>query len=432
MADIFPLKGYRYNAKKIENLGEVVSPPYDKIGNDEKQKYLSKNPYNIVNIILGHGEHTAKEHQTAAEKLENWIQNQILIQDLEAGFYVYEQEYEIGGIKKKRIGFAGLGKIGEGETSIKAHEETMEGPKADRLNLLRAAEANLGHIFMMYSDEKKIVRQLLVETSSQELPLIDIKDEQGNIHKLWSITDEKKIDLIQEQMQKKDLYIADGHHRYQTALNFKQECEKKGYQGDFDRRLMTFFNFEDPGLTILATHRLLYGIEDFKTEDFLKGLSENFTIQTYSRPEEMFNELDNADQENNVFGFYSKDSEKYRVISLAENSRKVIMDQINHGHSESWKSLDVAVLHKAILEKHLGFDKKALAQKQNIDYVRGRENTLKRLDDSCYQACFILRPTPVSMVKKVADCGERMPQKSTDFYPKLLTGLVLHKLNIKK
>ena len=428
MADIYSFKGIRYNTQKIDDLENVVTPPYDKIDSRDRKAFLQKSPYNIIRLILGEGEHQKQEYDRAANYFQDWLQKKVLTREQESSIYVYHQDYCVDGVKKTRKGFVALGKIEE-KGKIKAHENTMDGPKADRLRLLRATEANFGHIFMLYSDKREEVNSLLSKAIGDEAPIISVHDGNQNGHKLWCVQSDDIIGEAKELMSDRELYIADGHHRFQTALNFKKECEKKGLQGDFDKRLMTFVNFEDPGLTILPTHRLIYGIENFLKENFLEKLEENFDVVSYENKQEMYRHLDQAKTEENVFGFVPQKDSQYFVIRLKNRN---ILKNLRDEKSDVWSSLDVAVLHKIILEKYLEIDDKALQEKRNIEYIRGRKQTIKKLNEEDYQAAFILNPTPAEKVRQVADKGEKMPQKSTDFYPKLLTGLVFHKLNIKK
>lgn len=427
MADVFPFKGYRYNPDKVDDLNNVVTQPYDKINAELQAEYYEKSPYNIVRLILGREEN---RYQSAAKKLDNWLHDNILIRDEEAGFYLYTQEYSVEGEKFVRRGFIGLGKLEAGE-GVKAHENTMEGPKADRLNLIRATEANFGHIFMLYADEKNEINNLFTEIMQNE-PLIAVSDEDNNLHKVWHITDSNIVEQVSSKMKDKNLYIADGHHRYQTALNFQHECKEKGWKADgvesFNNRLMTFINMDDPGLKVLPTHRLLYGIENFDLDSFLERAAEDFKIYDFDNKEELYNFLD-ENSEKTVFGFKAAADESYKGFEFENNE---VLEEIQGDFSKKYAELDVSILHKLILEKYLGIDEKALAAKTNLDYIRYREQALKALAEKDYQAAFILNSTSVKEVKEIADLGEKMPQKSTDFYPKLLTGLVINKLSIIK
>lgn len=433
MADVYPFHGYRYNKDKVDDLNKVVSQPYDKIDCVSQENYYKSSDYNIVRLILGKGKPGKNKYEAAAEDLNNWIENEFLIQDENPSFYAYCQQYEINGEKRIRKGFVGMGRL-VGEEGVKAHENTMEGPKADRLKLMRATETNFGHIFMLYSDKEQKIIKLIDEEINDKDPLIKVNDEDGNLHIVWQITDKSTIKLIKEEMKDKVLYIADGHHRYQTAVNYRNESREKGWESigaeGFDNRLMTFVNIDDPGMSILATHRLVYGLADFNIDKFLSKAAEDFEINEYETVNSLYKKLDDDKDKQHTIGFKSGDNNKYWSLTLKD---KGIMNTLLPDKSDVWRNLDVVILHKAILERYLDIDEEALAEKKFTDYIRYREKALDMLENSDkYQAAFLLNPTPIEDVQKVANEGERMPQKSTDFYPKLLTGLVLNKLAIKK
>lgn len=433
MAKVFPFQGYRYNPEKVGDLNKVVTQPYDKIDCSMQQRYYEASPYNIVRVILGREEEEGEnKYEKAAEHLSEWIDEGVLVRDSEPGFYVYSQKYRAGGEKRTRLGFVGLGEL-EGEGGVKAHENTMEGPKADRLKLLRATEANFGHIFMLYKDPEHEVSDMLKEITDQQEPLLEVKDEDRNGHVLWKLEQAEVMEKIQETMEGKSLYIADGHHRYETALNYRAECEEKGWsspdRNGFNHRMMTFINLYDPGLSILATHRLVYDLEQFNPRGLLEKARERFAIRRFETKEEMFDQLDRDRENRHTFGYRAKGGHAFWTLTL---QKEEIMDRLIKEHSSEWRHLDVSILHKAIFEPYLGIGEEQLEEKSNVEYVRYRNQALKMLEENNYQAAFILNPTSVEQMAKIADEGERMPQKTTDFYPKLLTGLVLHKLSINK
>ena len=432
MAEVHPFKGYRYNPEKVGDINRVVSPPYDKINDEEREDLANESLYNIVRIILSKVQEGSKDkYEVAGQNLQDWIDEGVLQRDEEPGFYAYYQEYEAEGEKRTRKGFVGLGEIESGE-GVKAHEETMSGPKADRLRLLRATEANFGQIFMLYSDPENRVTELMDESIGDK-PLLEVKDKYRNTHKLWKVGAEDVISTIKDEMSDKSLYIADGHHRYETALNFRNECREKGWTspdtGGFDNRMMTFVNVDDPGLTILATHRLLHDLGNFKPHGVLDKAREHFSISRYDKREDMLRKLDKDRGEAHTFGYRAKGDKAYWSLTLQDES---VMDDLLPDKSEAWRRLDVSILHKLVLEQYLGIDEEALEEKRNLDYVRGRNDALDMLKEGGYQGAFIMNPTRIEQVKEIADKGEKMPQKSTDFYPKLLTGPVVHKLEIDK
>ncbi|MFW6071407.1 MAG: DUF1015 domain-containing protein [Candidatus Bipolaricaulota bacterium] len=432
MAEVYPFQGYRYNPEKVGDVNRVVSPPYDKIEEEEREDLANNSLYNVVRIILSKAKDEGEDkYERAAKNFQDWIDEGALQRDEEPAFYAYYQKYEAEGEKKVRKGFIGLGKIEEGE-GVKAHEETMSGPKADRLRLLKATEANFGQIFMLYSDPENEVTEVM-DRAKGEKPVLEVKDKYRNTHKLWQLTDEEIKEQIREKMKDKSLYIADGHHRYETALNYRNECREKGWEspesGGFDTRMMTFVNVDDPGLSILATHRLLHDLKNFRPHGVLDKAREHFSIARYDEREDLLEKLDADRGKKHTFGYRAKDDKAYWSLTLRDES---IMAELLPEKSEAWRGLDVAILHKLVLENYLGIDEEALEEKRNLEYVRGREKALDMLKEGKYQGAFIMNPTRIDQVKEVADRGEKMPQKSTDFYPKLLTGPVLHKLTIDK
>ncbi|MFW6421519.1 MAG: DUF1015 family protein, partial [Candidatus Bipolaricaulota bacterium] len=273
----------------------------------------------------------------------------------------------------------------------------------------------------------------LEDAVTEKQPAAQVKDEDRNLHRLWRIGEEELLGQIRERMQDKNLYIADGHHRYETAINFMKECLDQGWKSPgpegFTSRMMTFINIDDPGLTILPTHRMIYGLEGFNPRNLLEEAREDFAIYRFQDKESLFEKLDQDLGSEHTFGYRAKGGNAYWALSLNDES---LMDDLIPDQSPEWRKLDVSILHKAILERYLGIDEEALEKKTNIDYVRYRDQALSKLENESYQAAFLLNPTRVEEVKAVADNEERMPQKSTDFYPKLLTGLVMHKLEIDK
>ncbi|MFP4588928.1 MAG: DUF1015 domain-containing protein [Candidatus Acetothermia bacterium] len=433
MAKVHPFRGFLYDPEQVGDLNKVVTQPYDKIDGADQERYYESSPYNIVRVILPDEERVGGDrYQSAADNLQEWIDEGVLVRDQEPSFYAYFQEYEVEGETHVRRGFVGLGDLG-GEEKAKAHEDTMEGPKADRLNLMRATEANFGHIFMLYSDPQQVIADALEDAVTEKQPAAQVKDEDRNLHRLWRIGEEELLGQIRERMQDKNLYIADGHHRYETAINFMKECLDQGWKSPgpegFTSRMMTFINIDDPGLTILPTHRMIYGLEGFNPRNLLEEAREDFAIYRFQDKESLFEKLDQDLGSEHTFGYRAKGGNAYWALSLNDES---LMDDLIPDQSPEWRKLDVSILHKAILERYLGIDEEALEKKTNIDYVRYRDQALSKLENESYQAAFLLNPTRVEEVKAVADNEERMPQKSTDFYPKLLTGLVMHKLEIDK
>lgn len=437
MAEIHPFRGIRYNFERSDDYSSVVTQPYDKISPEDQNKYYKRSDYNIVRIIKGKekaGDNTKNKYSRAAEYFDNWQDKGVLHRDLEPAIYAYHQEYEVEGEVRTRKGIIALVKLEDPGKGVKAHEKTMKGPKADRLNLMRATEANFGHIFMLYSDPERKANKALGKNIFERDPDIQATDDFDNGHKVWTITDQDVIEKVTKALSNKELYIADGHHRYETAVNFMKECRKKGWKAksaeSFENRMMTLINIDEPGLTILPTHRLIHDLDSFDIDEFLGMAGENFYVAAHDQPHEMFGKLDGDFGRLHSFGFYPADSEKYYSLTLKDEG---VMDELISGEwSNIWKRLDVSILHNAILDPLLGIGESELEEGTKVSYIRSKEAALQKVKDGHYQMAFIMNPTTVDEVRKVADRGEKMPQKSTDFYPKLLTGLIMTKMDISK
>ena len=283
MAQIIPFRGYRYDPEIVGDISAVVTQPYDRIGEKEQEIYYGRSPYNIVRIIKGKpqpGDDGENVYTRAARFLSEWIEKGVLKRDSTPSFYAYHQEYTFNGERLVRKGVIALGKL-EPE-KVHAHERTLKGPKEDRLKLIRATEANFGHIFMLYSDPARRADAALGGAIDGLPPTIAAEDDFGNIHRVWRITDPAVISAVQDALSDKDLYIADGHHRYETAVNFMRECQEKGWRPaapeSFDHRMMTLFNIDEPGMTIRPIHRLVHGIAGFDPEGFVTRAEEEFEV----------------------------------------------------------------------------------------------------------------------------------------------------------
>ena len=374
-------------------------------------RYLAASPYNLVRIILGERKsqdiETDNVYTRAARYLNDWIAQSILARDLEHGIFPYFQEFTVPdtGERLVRQGFIALGAVEDYSAGIvHRHEQTLAGPKKDRLELLRHTHAHFGQIFMLYPDPKREIDALLAE-AAQAAPLAELTDEYGAMHRLWKITDTDRITAL---MADKKLLIADGHHRYETALAFRNE--NPNLPGA-DRVMMTFVNMYSPGLQILATHRLVSGIPTRSLPDeFLRNASDDFQIT----------EVDSLDLLKQAW----KDSGDRTVIGAAVGSRLFLLEARN-AHGE----LDVRVLHERLLGKVLGIGEEAVRNEQYLRYIRGLDAAVKEARKGSAQIAFLLKPTSIQQVADTSFSGGVMPQKSTDFYPKLLSGLTIYKLD---
>jgi len=432
MARVIPFRGIRFDPRVVGDISQVVTPPYDRIYPENQARYYAASPYNIVRIVKGRaepGDEAGDVYRRAAEHLATWLAEGALVRDAEPSLYAYHQAYEFSGERHVRKGFIALGAL-EPER-VHAHERTLRGPKEDRLRLTRATEANFGHIFMLYSDPARRADRALAAAIADRAPTIDTTDDLGNGHLVWQLTDPAVIAEVQSALADKDLYIADGHHRYETAVNFMNECRAAGFRPaapeSFDVRMMTLFNIDEPGMTIRPIHRLLHGIEGFRLDALLAAAADEFAVEEAADLATTERSLAAA-ADGHAFGVYADG--RFAVLRLREDRRPE--ELIDSPHSVDWKRLDVSILHGAILERLLGIDATALEEQRNLTYTVDAEAGVSAVDRGDEQALLLLNPTRPEQVRRVADHGERMPQKSTDFYPKLLTGLVLSKMEIHR
>jgi len=386
-----------------------VTQPYDKITPAMRSRYLALSPYNLVRIILG--ERTAEDSDSnnvytrAAGYLRDWTASGVLARDSDAGIFPYFQEFTVPdtGERLVRKGFIALGAVEEYAAGVvHRHEQTLSGPKKDRLELLRHTHAHFGQLFMLYPDKAGAIDSLLDEAAAGQ-PLAEVTDEYHAVHRIWKIAD---AGMIQELMADKRLLIADGHHRYETALAFRNE--NPGLPGA-DRVMMTFVNMYSPGLRILATHRLVNGLDPAGfPEAFLKAAAEDFVVAGIAAPAEL-----------------QKAWEKSRdrtIVGAAIGARLFRLEYRGHGE------LDVRVLHEKLLAKALGIGEQAVRDEKHLRYIRGLDAAVEEARSGAAQIAFLLKPTSIEQVAETSFGGGVMPQKSTDFYPKLLSGLTIYKL----
>lgn len=411
MAKTFPFRPYRYTAAAgpVESL---VTQPYDKISPAMQARYLSLNPHNLVRIILGERFPTDSEsdnvYTRAASYLNEWIAKGVLAREAEPSFFVYFQEFTVPdtGERLVRKGFIGLGAVEDYSAGIvHRHEHTLSGPKKDRLEVLRHTHAHFGQIFMLYPDREGATDRLLDE-AAQGAPDVSVTDEYNAVHRLWKICDPARIQSIQELMSDKKLLIADGHHRYETALNFRNQNPE---MADARNVMMTFVNMYSPGLRILGTHRLVNGLEAFDAEAFLNKAKEGFRLT----------ELKDQDA---LRAAWSEPHPETIRIGVAIGERLFLLETGRDGR------LDVNVLHENLLRDALGITEEAVREEKYLRYIRGVDVAIADVRKGAAQIGFLLEPPSVDQVAEISFSGGVMPQKSTDFYPKLLSGLTIYKL----
>jgi len=403
LATLKPFQPYRYTPK-AGDPAKLLTQPYDKISPAMQAKYLAASPYNLVRVILGerHSSDSPSEnvYTRAANHLDEWIRDGILAQDPKPGFYAYFQDFAVPDTNERatRMGFIGLGKVEDYSAGVVyRHEQTLSGPKKDRLELLRHTRGHFGQIFMLYPDREGAVDEVLARGSAGA-PELDVLDEYGARHRLWPITDEATTQLMQSLMRDKKLLIADGHHRYETALAYRNENPDAQYV------MMTFVNMYSPGLRILATHRVLRNLEGFQAAALLaKARTSGWSVRE-GMPER---------------GVHAG---TVRIGLVAASRAYVLERQRREGE------LDVPVLHTEILGGLLGISEESVRDERYITYVRGADAAVAEVREKGAQAAFLLDPTPIEEMARIAFAGGVMPQKSTDFYPKLLSGVTIYRL----
>lgn len=431
MADIIPFKGILYNPKKIKDISKVVAPPYDVISNKDQKRYYRKHKYNIIRLILGkdfsNDDTTHNKYTRARDYFHTWLKKDILLMDEKPSIYVYQEEYHYKEKKKKQIGFIALVKLEYFKNrTIFPHERTFRNPKQDRLKLLRMCEANFSSIFSLYSDSTKQIDKIF-KKAIKGVPAINIVNEDKIKHKLWKISNPEIINKLIIKMKDKLIFIADGHHRYETAINFRDEIKRKlrlyKRKGNFDYVMMYFTNMEDKNLTILPTHRLLSSFPKGNLVDLEKYLEKFFEIKIFKQKDVLFSQLEKIKRRNLcVFGMYKKEKDKYYLLTLKENKL---------AKNSSLPKINVSIFHRLILKNLLGIDTKKKEEKY-ISYTRDETLAIKMVNKGKFRIAFFLPQPIMEGIKNIAYLGNTLPQKTTYFYPKLLTGLVLNQIRFSE
>ncbi|NTW06054.1 MAG: DUF1015 domain-containing protein [Peptococcaceae bacterium] len=436
MATIVPFKGIRYNPEKIENMAEVTTPPYDVIDTQAQDNYYKKNPYNIIRLEYGKAlpeDSPANNRYTrAADMFKAWQSEAVLQADREPSIYLYQQEFFVDGKKILRTGFICAVKVEPYENGVVLpHEETLPKHKADRLELMKACKCNFSPVFSLYSDQDMLTNNLLHKSINNRQPDAVFTDENQETQRLWVINDRETISRIQETMKNKTVYIADGHHRYETALNYKNLASGSESKSNplSDYVMMLLVNLYDPGLVVFPTHRLVKNISTKNSSSLISKLEDTFKLNEFdllpdkSNFKDFLNTLKNLSP--HVFGLYLESGKLYLAKIKDEKSLMELMPQEK---SEAWRNLDVSVLHSLIFDRLLEIGPEQLAMGDYVTYTREEIGALKAVDKGEYQLAFFLNPTKVEEVTQVAANLEKMPQKSTYFYPKVTTGLVINPL----
>ena len=435
--EIRPFKALRFDAAVVGNAGDCVAPPYDVIDEQMQEALYARNPCNVVRLTMGMEQPDDNERENrysrAAEFLQEFIDSGALKAEATECMYAYVQDFDAGGRHYRRSGLVTLGKLSDFGNGVQPHERTLESPKADRLKLTRATGAQFGQLFMLYDDPEKTAENIIAAAAARPA-LLDFDDDNGVRHRLFLIDDMGDIGILTEMMADKMIVIADGHHRYETALNYYAETGDPAAQ----YCMMTLVNMRNEGLIILPTHRLVSALAGFDIDDLVGKIQEGFEVTPFP-----FNDDDGkaaaqramlektsemGDEGANAFGIYAA-SGCFYAASLREPT---LMEALCPQMSRAARTLDANVLHKLVLEQILGIGDRELTSQSHVEYIKDIDDAIDRaiarVDSGAAQVVFFMNPTRIEQVRAVAAAGEKMPQKSTFFYPKMFTGLVINKL----
>lgn len=441
MARIYPFRAWRYNPSAVR-LDDVVTQPYDKISPAMQQAYYQRSPYNLVRIILGlpelfDAERGESVYTRAARDFNAWREQGVLIQEKDACIFAYSQRFKVPGteIVKERRGFIALGRLHDySEQVVFRHEQTLSKPKSDRLNLLKATHAHFGQIFMLYSDPAGSVEKILYDGNGTADA--EVTDEYGVLHRLWRVADPAVINLLTTAMADRKLIIADGHHRYETALNYsKEHAAKASAKAEHSTSdlpqppypeaavMMTFVNMDSDGLVILPTHRVVHSLEGFDPAAFLASAGEFFTVEKLVESDATSYMATLGAEEGAAFVAILSNG-AYLLRAKPETCAPLLAVL-----PERQRQLDLSYLHTIVLDRLLGLDAEKVREQTNIRYLRDAGEAVELVRRGEANVTFLTNAVTMEQLREVAFAGDVMPQKSTDFFPKLMSGLTIYSLD---
>jgi len=449
MADILPFRALRYNLSQV-SAGDVLTQPYDKITPAMQQRYYEASPYNLVRIILGKSNAGDTEgdnvYSRAAASLKQWQAEGVIERDAEPGIYVYSQIFKVpgdpSGAEAERRGFIALGRVDDYDNEVVyRHEQTLTGPKADRLNLTRATDAYCELLFMLYDDPQDEVGKVLAQSGA---PTVELRDEYGVLHRMWKVSDPATVAAAKAKMADKKLIIADGHHRYETALNFRNEMRAKHGAQDpeapYERVMIAFVNMDAPGLVILPTHRVVFGLEGFNIFAKAAQVMQYFDIQDLGTVSDIQSLVPQVRPSSGLTWAGAmgrlREAGKDRTALLAVTAQNAFLLRArDNSHvpalknlSEKQRALDVVQLHKLLLEEIIGMSEEDIRAQKHLKYIRNAEEAVNEVRTGAAQVAFLMNPVRMEQVRDIAFAGDVLPQKSTDFYPKMLSGLTIYSM----
>ena len=442
MAEVIPFKGILFNSEKIIELADVITPPFDVISKSAQQQFYERSPYNVVRLILGKKTEFDTRHQNphsrAADYFKEWRENDILIQDRRPAFYLTALEFPYDGRRVIRYGLIAAVRLEPySEGIILPHEKTFTNVKSERLGLMRASRTNFSPIFSLYPDKEGLIYGSLTELAGATPADIDFSDHDDCRHRLWRLTEDESVTKISKNLADHKIYIADGHHRYETALNYRDWLSNRTKNLDPDHPanyvLMYLCSMRDPGLIIRPAHRLLKDVPQTtadalisRTGDFFDVESIQFKENERNRVLERFRSLLTSEHSENVIGIFVRSRREYFVLRL--DRPKLMSEMFGDELPDVLLNLDVTVLTRLIFMEILEFDQARLDNEKMIGYTTDIKDAVDKVVRGDYDAAFILNPTVVEQVRDIADQNLVMPRKATYFYPKVTTGLVMKSL----
>lgn len=440
MAKVVPFKGLRYNTEKFKDLEAVTAPPYDIITPEEQQELYNKDEYNVIRLDYGmdfdSDDEENNKYTRSASYLKKWIDEEILKFEDEPAFYIYEQVFQLDMDESPNHSLKGIISLVQLEEFSKKiiipHEETKNQIKRDRLCLTEATGTNMSQIYSLYMDPDQAIADIISECSDGT-PDISFTTKENVIQNIWIIKDPEIINVISKKFENKQLFIADGHHRYETALYYRnmrheQDGTEVGTQ-PYDYTMMMLVSMDDSGLFIFPNHRMIKNVSNFSEQLTIGMLTDDFNASKIYFTEGDVAEIITTKLRNTVdekrFAFYTGEN-YYYLLKLKDVH---VMDSLIDDKSDTYKHLDVTILHKLILEKYFGIEEQSLANREYVDYTIDAEEAIKKVDSGEFQCSFLINPTKVSEIKDISLANEKMPQKSTYFWPKLITGIVIYKFD---
>jgi uncharacterized protein (DUF1015 family) len=423
LAEISSFQGVRYNQELVQDMSEVICPPYDVISPEQQKAYYKRSDYNVVRLehgtILSNDTKTNNKHTRACTAFNQWLKDRVLLMDHVASFYIHEHCFTFQNIRKKRIGLMACVRLEPWEKKvIFPHENTVPGIKSDRLELMRACPVNFSPLLGLYEDLGQKVTKLIAVQAGRK-PAIDFA-ESGETHKLWVANEPEFVQRVSHFLASKPIYIADGHHRYETALAYRDERlqqikHARGHEA-FNFVMITLVSFSDPGVVVLPVHRLVSKMSTAVFTKFKSTLEQYFELVSVPLDENGLPE--NAGTVTRILGL-----EPGNAVGLKLKQPSLLREIMPPGHSDTYKRLDISIVQHLAIDKLMALDKNA-----SISYTPNASEARRLVEEGECQLAFILNPIPVTTIKSVADSNDKMPGKSTYFYPKLPTGLVMNRL----